>query len=389
LKVFCGSLFSLVEWGGGFWGSWGGFNKGVCVRYWVMVFVFVVAWVGLGFDVGVFAGEVAGTQPAAGEPAAKLGPWVEREVRFKSPDGVELVGTVVAPDGEVLAGAFVLLIQGSGPTDRDGNQLPGLRTDLLKGLAHALGDAGVGSLRVDSRACGSMKKSWPAKPEEVAGFFALSKMLGDVEAAWKVMGELPEAKGKKRVVLGHSQGGVFALALERVIKPDGLVLMATPGRVSDEVIDDQLRTLMTQQGADAKTREWYLRENMRLMREIRETGKATHVPMGLAGLYNASSMLFLKEYSILNPAELAAGTQCPVLVVQGTMDKQVNVVKDAGPIVTALDKRSVGKCQTVFVAGGSHNFKKVKTMDEDGLNGEVMGEAREGVVKWVLGVASK
>jgi uncharacterized protein len=350
--------------------------KGMGVMRWCVLGLMVVM-AGLGCGL-----ELKGEDAAASQPAARMESWVEREVRFKSADGVELVGTVVAPEKE--ASGFVLLIQGSGPTDRDGNQLPRLRTDLLKGLAHALGEAGVGSLRVDSRACASMRGSWPKEKEEVAGFFTLSKMLGDVEAAWAFMGELPEAKGKKRVVQGHSQGGVLALALEGVLKPDGMVLMATPGRTMDVVLEEQLRNALVRQGADVKTREAFMRENQRLMIEVKTHGKVTNVPVGLAAIYNPSSVLFLQEFARLNPAELALGAGAPALVVQGLADKQVSAVNDAPALVTALDKRVGGVCSTAFIRDGSHNFKRVKG-DEDGLSGEVMPEVREAVVKWVVG----
>lgn len=349
---------------------------------WLALVVAVLAW----FCV---IGELQGQEPtpAASQPTARIEGWAEREVKFKSADGVELQGTVVVSEKGAMG--FVLLIQGSGPTDRDGNQLPGIKTDLLKELAHALGEAGVGSLRVDSRAAVSMRGSWPKEAKEVAEIFTLSKMLGDVEAAWAFMGELPEAKGKKRVLLGHSQGGVFALALEPILKPDGVVLMATPGRGMDVVLDEQLRSAMTRQGATVKAREELLAENTRLMLEVKTTGKATKVPLSLAGIYNVSSVVFLKDYAHLNPAELAFGTHAPVLVVQGLMDKQVSAVRDAPALVMAMDKRVGNVCSTAFIRDGSHNFKRVKSVEEDGFSGEVMPEAREAVVKWVVGMLVK
>ncbi len=358
------------------------------MRWWLMVTAWVGVMVcGLGAHGDCMANDGARATATATAPAtqaaARLGRWVEREVRFKGADGVELAGTVLTPDGE--AKGFVLLIQGSGPTDRDGNQPPALKTDLLKGIAYALGDAGVGSLRVDSRACASMRASWPKEPEKIAGFFTMTKMLGDVEAGWKAMGELPEAKGKKRVVLGHSQGGVFALALEPLMKPDAVVLMATPGRGIGEVVDEQLRNAMERQGVNVISREWILRENARLAREVKETGQATRVPEGLRTIYNPSSGLFLKDYVALNPAELALSTSAPTLVVQGEMDKQISAAKDAPALMTALEKR-VGPgsaCAAEYIKNASHNFKRVRKMDEDGFTGEVMPEAREAVVKWV------
>lgn len=67
---------------------------------------------------------------ALGAMAAPL----EREVRFADRDGFELVGALTLPPNAVRSPA-VLLLPGSGPTDRDGNQPPMLVTDLLKTIA--------------------------------------------------------------------------------------------------------------------------------------------------------------------------------------------------------------------------------------------------------------
>src|SRR5580658_8064676 len=74
--------------------------------------------------------------------------WTERDIALPS-NPAPLFGTLAMPDG---AGAVtgVLMLGGSGPTDRDGNQ-PGMYNDSLKLLAHGLADCGVASLRVDKR----------------------------------------------------------------------------------------------------------------------------------------------------------------------------------------------------------------------------------------------
>src|SRR5690625_3244184 len=60
-----------------------------------------------------------------------------------------ITGTLLFPE-EIENPDLVLLIQGSGPTDRDGNQ-PFLRNDALKKLARALGQEGIASFRFDKR----------------------------------------------------------------------------------------------------------------------------------------------------------------------------------------------------------------------------------------------
>lgn len=68
---------------------------------------------------------------------------VERQVSFKSADGVLLAGTLLLPQMSGAGGPGVLLIQGSGPTDRNGNQGRGLRSDVLRQLADELAVRGI------------------------------------------------------------------------------------------------------------------------------------------------------------------------------------------------------------------------------------------------------
>src|SRR5438067_1649273 len=78
---------------------------------------------------------------------------VEQHISFQGNGGITIAGTLVLPEtanSDRLVPA-VLLIQGSGPTDRDGNQPPNLQTDLLRQLANILAGAGIASLRYDKR----------------------------------------------------------------------------------------------------------------------------------------------------------------------------------------------------------------------------------------------
>ena len=61
------------------------------------------------------------------------------EVTFRGEGGLELRGTLTRPEGDSASGLpAVLLLPGSGPTDRDGNARPYVVTDLLKQIAERL-----------------------------------------------------------------------------------------------------------------------------------------------------------------------------------------------------------------------------------------------------------
>jgi hypothetical protein len=108
----------------------------------------------------------------------------ETEITFRGQGGIVLSGTLTTPDGVIGKVPAMLLLPGSGPTDRDGNQLmANLRTDLLKGVAEGLAAAGIASLRFDKRAHMRYQKVWPKKISDMADFFDYDKFVADAGAS--------------------------------------------------------------------------------------------------------------------------------------------------------------------------------------------------------------
>lgn len=83
------------------------------------------------------AGVLAGALPLAAD--ARSGPI----------QAGKLAGTLTAPDGKLKA--TLVIIPGSGPTDRDGNSPLGIRANSYKMLAEALAAMGIASVRIDKR----------------------------------------------------------------------------------------------------------------------------------------------------------------------------------------------------------------------------------------------
>src|SRR5439155_16945655 len=78
----------------------------------------------------------------------------------------------------------VVLVAGSGPTDRDGNnRLVPARIDLLKQIAERLARVGIASLRYDKRGIGASTARPTTVLDEQEDFFAWENFVGDVQAA--------------------------------------------------------------------------------------------------------------------------------------------------------------------------------------------------------------
>jgi uncharacterized protein len=316
-------------------------------------------------------------------------PYSEVQVSFQGNGGVTLHGTLTVPahppDTRVPA---LVLVQGSGPTDRDGNQPPALMTNLLKQLAKAFAEHGIATLRFDKRGMYDNHADWPKDKTKWEEFCRWEHFVGDVVAAYKFLDSQSVVDAKYVGLAGHSEGGDLVLQAADVLKaeahpPAALILLSTPGRRMDAVIADQLAGLLQKQGATAAEAKFYLDENTRITKAIAETGKVpADVPAGSAALYPAYLGAFLHSELAVDPAALAKTYAGPVLVVAGANDTQVPAQKDAGALDAALKTRAKDDHQMLVLPGTSHNLKVVKDDADPGFTGVVAPDALDKITTW-------
>lgn len=152
-------------------------------------------------------------------------------VRLPGPEGA-LEAERIAVAGAAHA---LVIVPGSGPTDRDGNAPGmGLASNSYRLLAEGLAQRGIASLRIDKRGLFGSAAAL-ADPENVT----VAAYAGDV-AAW-----VADAATLAPCVwvAGHSEGGLVALAMATAASPEalcGLILLATPGRPVGRILVDQL-----------------------------------------------------------------------------------------------------------------------------------------------------
>jgi uncharacterized protein len=187
-------------------------------------------------------------------PVPVFGAPALREITFEGAGGVRLSGTLLLPEGASADRRVpaVVLVAGSGPTDRNGNQPPLLWTGLLKQLADILAEAGIASLRYDKR--GQYRSGKPPGDAKALGeFVAWDHYVADVEAAYRALGEQQEVDPARRAIVGHSEGGLLAMHAAIALqegpgRPAAVVLLSTPGRPLDLVLREQLAAGFKRQG---------------------------------------------------------------------------------------------------------------------------------------------
>lgn len=312
----------------------------------------------------------------------------ETELRFEGARGAPLAGTLTLPASGDKVPAL-LLIQGSGPTDRDGNQPPHLLTDLLKDLALLLAELGIASLRCDKRGMGAVAASLPKDPAALADFVRWEHFVEDARLALAQLAAQEGVDARRVGILGHSEGGLIALDLAASgrAQPAMLILAATTGRPIAAVLRDQLARLGRMQGAPEAVLDALLDENDRILAGLAAgAGYPETVSPGLAGLYPPYLRHYWEGFAARDPAVLASGCACPVFVLAGSADVQVLADRDVPALAAALSGRSAagGARHAVEVlANGSHNLKAVAGPDDPGHGGPLHPGVRPALEAWL------
>ena len=141
---------------------------------------------------------------SAGQVAA-----VSRDVSF-TVAGTTTFGTLDVPahrSGQRLAAA--LLLAGSGPTDRNGNDIGAdLAPYTLQLIAGELARMGIMSLRFDKYFSGQTGGgTFAADPSSID----LAAYIRQADAAYDFLRAQPDADARQMLVVGHSEGGMYAL----------------------------------------------------------------------------------------------------------------------------------------------------------------------------------
>lgn len=240
----------------------------------------------------------------------------------------------------------VVIVPGSGPTDRDGNGPAGLKTDAYKLLALGLGRRGIATIRTDKRGMfSSAAKGFSANNVKVADYVA------DIRA-WTRQAALVTG-APCAWILGHSEGGLMALAAAQGAPGSicGLILVATPGR--------PLGTILREQLANNPANRLILDGANRAITAI-EAGRRPELAwhdFTLKRLFREEVLDFLIDLFARDPAKMIGNVAVPVLIVQGTRDIQIQVA-DARALKAARPQAELR-----LIRNATHTLKIAETGD--------------------------
>lgn len=209
----------------------------------------------------------------------------------------------------------VLIVAGSGPTDRNGNSGAGLNTFCYKMLGEALAESGYAVMRYDKRGIGGS----PIPAEDVPNL-VFEDYIDDVRACAKFL----RTEGFERVIVaGHSEGGLIALALaaEAECCLDGVVLLCAPGYNMAEILNYQLSQQLVPAYMGLMVKSTTIINSLKAGRMVVQED----IPAELMSLFHPTVQPFIISNMRYEPTELAAKCRVPMLIVSGGRDIQVSV----------------------------------------------------------------
>ncbi|MEO1044370.1 MAG: alpha/beta fold hydrolase [Pseudomonadota bacterium] len=265
----------------------------------------------------------------------------QSEVSIDGPEA-PIIGSLTTSSAEDAP--LVIIIPGSGPTDRDGNNPLGVRAQSYKLLAEALAERGIDTIRYDKRGMFASKGAIAdANAVTIADYAADALAFAEQDMA---------SSGRPCAwLLGHSEGGLIALAAARSASICGLVLVATPGRTIGALLRDQLRA----NPANAPILDQAMQAIDTL--EAGQTFDDSSLHPGLLPLFNRSVQPFLIDMMRYNPQALIADTDKPVLLLYGTSD--IQVTQEEGELLKTANDRA----KLIILPDVNHVLKAVPDGD--------------------------
>lgn len=243
-------------------------------------------------------------------------------------------GTLTLPENSENP-PLVIFIQGSGPTNRDGNQ-PMMKNDGIKKIAQELAAQGIASFRYDKRIFKMNKLRIKESDLSFEDFVTDANSIVDHFSR--------QNKFEKIIVAGHSEGSLIGILSAQNGGVDAFISLAGAGRSIDEIIVEQLAKQSAELSANART----------AFDEIKEKGSTTNYSPYLESIFRPSVQPYIKSWMKFDPAAELAKLEIPVLIVNGNYDLQVDVT-DA----QLLHKAASGS-QLVIPDKMNHIFRKIE-----------------------------
>jgi len=258
----------------------------------------------------------------------------EEEITLETKTG-DIKGSLLIPS-VLEKTAVVLIIAGSGPTDRNGNN-PMMTNNSLKMLAKELQKNGIASVRYDKRGIGESKNSGLQESD-----LRFEHYVKDVEQWIKLLKE--NVRFSDVIVLGHSEGSLIGMIASQKNEVKKFISVAGVGISAGDILRQQLKVQP----------QFVLNQSLPIIEKLENGEIEENVPQMLYSLFRPSVQPYMISWFKYDPQKEIAKLDKPILIIQGTTDIQVSV-SDADKLALANNKS-----QKQIIEGMNHILKEAK-----------------------------
>ena len=258
----------------------------------------------------------------------------EEEITLKTKTG-DIKGSLLVPSKSEKA-SVVLIISGSGPTDRNGNN-PIMINNSLMMLANELKKNGIASVRFDKRGIGESKNSGLEESD-----LRFENYVNDVKGWVDLLKE--SNRFSEIIVLGHSEGALIGMIASQKIEVEKFISVAGAGNSAGDIIREQLKAQPPV----------VLNQSLPIIEKLENGETVENVPQMLYALFRPSVQPYMISWLKYNPQIEIAKLNKPVLIIQGTTDIQVSV-SDANKLALANKK-----AKKQIIEGMNHILKEAE-----------------------------
>lgn len=267
--------------------------------------------------------------------------FIEKEVAVSK----WIDGTLLTPTGSKKTD-LVIIVAGSGPTNRNGNQ-NFLKNNSLKKLAESLSHKGIATFRYDKRIVKQIRQNNIDKNIMFDDFISDASQVIDYFKAKNTYNKL--------YIIGHSQGSLVGMLAAKG-KADGFISLAGAGQNIGNVLVEQVTKMAPKLGE----------ETQRIV-DILKAGKpTTDYPVALASLFGPQIQKFMINWMQYNPTEILKTLQMPILLINGTKDLQVSV--NEAKLLKAANEKSqltiIENMNHVLFEIGGNDLENSKSYNE-------------------------
>jgi len=262
--------------------------------------------------------------------------------------GFNLAGTITKPAGATGQLPAVVLIGGSGPTDRD-EMVFGI--PVFGHLAKGLVEAGFTVVRYDKRGVGQSG----GRAESVT----LNDYAEDARAVVRWLERRKDVDRNRVAVIGHSEGAAVAMILAtREKRVKAVVLVAGTGTTGAELVLEQQRHQLDLMKVDASERAAKIALQEQIQAAVLKGTGWEGVPDGVRKVADTP---WFQSMLAFDPARVMKDVDQPVLIVQGELDVQVPPHHADKLLALAQARRRNVDEQLLKVPGVNHLLVPAKT----------------------------